>query len=58
MICPEITGKTTIEDGVNGFPSYFKNGAIYGSKTDDQEDGGRLNTVLPYGRKTASVKTP
>ena len=52
------TGKTIIKDGVNGFPSYFMNGAIYGSKTDYQEDDVRLNAVLPNGRKTASVKTP
>ena len=53
-----FTGKTIIKDGVNGFPSYFMNGAIYGSKTDYQEDDVRLNAVLPNGRKTASVKTP
>ena len=50
--------ETIIKDGVNGFPSYFMNGVIYGSKTDYQEDGVCLNTVLPNGRKTASVKTP
>ena len=53
-----VTGKTIIKDDVNGFPLYFMNGAIYGSMTDYQEDGVRLNAVLPNGRKTASVKTP
>ena len=52
------TGKMTINDGINGFPSFFINGLIYGAKTDLLEDGLREDAVKQTRRRTESVKAP
>ena len=53
----EDTGKMTIKDGINDFPSFFINGLIYGTKTDLLEDGLREDAVKQT-RRTESVKAP
>ena len=57
-LCKSYTGKMTIKDGINDFPSFFINGFIYGAKTDLLEDGLREDAVKQTRRRTESVKAP